>query len=203
MSSFDLETLKTRTFDCNDPQLLTLRERCRLILNEYNGIAPNEKEARQRLLTQLFGYETDARINSPFYCDYGTQIRLGRHCYMNVGCTLLDSGSITIGDHCLFGPHTQLYTSSHPFDPEMRRADLETAAPIVIGDDVWLGGGVIVCPGVTIGARSVVGAGSVVTRDIPPDSLYAGNPARFIRSFVQTPPPDTLGQEGAPSSTPP
>lgn len=193
----------TLPFDCNDPQLRALRGRCRLLLHEYNSLAPNEEDARRCLLAQIFGYETDARIHTPFHCDYGTRIHLGHHCYMNVGCTLLDAGSITIGDHCLFGPHTQLYTSSHPLDPVMRRAGLETAAPIVIEDDVWLGGGVIVCPGVTIGARSVVGAGSVVTHDVPPDSLFAGNPARLLRSFAPTQSPDTLGQVGSPSSMPP
>ena len=122
-----------------------------------------------------------AVICPPFQCDHGHGISIGEGTFVNFNCTMLDGGHIRIGCHCEIGPNCQFYTPIHPFDYIERRTPVETAKPITIGDDCWLGGGVIVLPGVTIGARSIIGAGSVVTRDIPADCVAAGNPCRVIR----------------------
>lgn len=126
-----------------------------------------------------------ATICPPFRCDHGHGIRLGEGVFLNHNCTLLDGAQITIGRHTLIGPNCQLYTPQHPFDYLERRETRETAYPITIGEDCWLGGGVVVCPGVTIGDRTIIAAGSVVTKDIPSDSLVAGNPAVVKRKLNQ------------------
>ena len=127
------------------------------------------------------GIPESATIVAPFYCDHGHGIRLGEDVFINADCVLLDGGLITIGAHTRLGPKCQLYTPTHPLDAMERRRPTETAHPITIGEDCWLGGGVIVCPGVTIGDRCIIAAGSVVTRDIPSDCLAAGNPAVIKR----------------------
>ena len=121
-------------------------------------------------------------IRAPFYCDYGYNISLGRGTFLNFDCVILDLASVRIGCRTLIGPKVQLLTAHHPFDVQQRAAGLEAGRPIEIGDDCWLGGGVIVCPGVRIGNRVIIGAGAVVTRDIPDDSVAVGNPARVIRT---------------------
>ena len=135
-------------------------------------------------MAELFGRTTDAWIQPPFYCDYGTNISLGAKVCFNFNCVVLDVMPVTIGDNVLFGPAVQLYTATHPINAAERRTGLELAKPITIGSDVWIGGGTIICPGVTIGDRSVIGAGSVVTRSIPADVTAAGNPCRVIRSLA-------------------
>lgn len=119
-----------------------------------------------------------------FTCDYGYNIRLGRHVFINYHCVFLDCAPIEIGNDVQIGPSVQLYTAQHPLDAGVRRSGLESALPIRIGNDVWIGGEAVVLPGVTIGARSVVGAGSVVVHNVPPDSLVVGNPARLVRTLV-------------------
>jgi maltose O-acetyltransferase len=162
-------------YDALDPELVEARKHARLLLARYN--ATGDREA----LTALFGrLADDAVVEAPFHCDYGFNISVGTRFYANVNCVFLDCAPIEIGDHVLLGPGVHLYTARHPLDSAERRRGLELAKPIVVGDDVWLGGGAIVLPGVTIGARVVVGAGSVVTRDVPADTRVAGNPARPI-----------------------
>ena len=162
-------------YDALDPELVEARERARLLLGRYN--ATGDREA----LTALFGrLADDAVVEPPFHCDYGFNISIGSRLYANVSCVFLDCAAIEIGDHVLLGPGVHLYTATHPLDSAERRRGLELAKPIVVGDDAWLGGGAIVLPGVTIGARAVVGAGSVVTRDVPADETVAGNPAGTI-----------------------
>ena len=162
-------------YDALDPELVEARERARLLLGRYN--ATGDREA----LTALFGrLADDAVVEPPFHCDYGFNISVGVRFYANVNCVFLDCAAIEIGDHVLLGPGVHLYTATHPLDSAERRRGLELAKPIVVGDDAWLGGGAIVLPGVTIGARAVVGAGSVVTRDVPADETVAGNPAGTI-----------------------
>lgn len=162
-------------YDALDPELVEARERARLLLARYN--ATGDREA----LTALFGrLADDTVVEPPFHCDYGFNISVGRRFYANVSCVFLDCASIEIGDHVLLGPGVHLYTATHPPDAAERRSGLELAKPIAVGDDAWLGGGAIVLPGVTIGARAVVGAGSVVTRDVSADERVAGNPARPI-----------------------
>jgi len=162
-------------YDALDPELVEARERARLLLARYN--ATGDREA----LTALFGrLADDTVVEPPFHCDYGFNISVGRRFYVNVNCVFLDCAPIEIGDHVLLGPGVHLYTATHPPDAAERRSGLELAKPISVGDDAWLGGGAIVLPGVTIAARAVVGAGSVVTRDVSADERVAGNPARPI-----------------------
>lgn len=163
---------------------LAAREHCRALASS----APGDTDERQRIIGALFGTITDAWIEPPFYCDYGRNITLGRKVFFNFDCVVLDVMPVRIGDHTLFGPAVQIYTATHPMDARERRSGLEFARPIAIGSDVWVGGGAIICPGVTIGDRAVIGAGSVVTRDIPADSIAVGNPARVIRTLKERAP---------------
>ncbi|SEF67918.1 sugar O-acetyltransferase [Nitrosomonas ureae] len=166
-----------------DPQLCWERDRSRDLCLLFNATRENQKEERQRLLAELFGKETDAWIQPPFFCDYGTNISLGTKVFFNFNCVVLDVTPVTISSNVLFGPSVQIYTATHPISAAERRKWLESAKPITIGSDVWVGGGAIICLGVAIGDRSVIGAGSVVTRDIPSDVIAAGNPARVIRTL--------------------
>jgi maltose O-acetyltransferase len=165
-------------YDALDPELVSARARARELLGRFNT-APH----RSLLEDLLSTVGTDAVTEPPFHCDYGFNISLGERFYANVGCVFLDCAPISIGDRTLLGPAVQLYAATHPLDAETRRLGLEYALPISIGDDVWLGGGAIVLPGVAIGDRAVVGAGSVVTSDVPADTVVAGNPARAVRSL--------------------
>ncbi len=170
-------------YDPLDPQLCEERQSCRDLCQDLNATREAQKEERQRILTALLGRETDAWIQPPFFCDYGTNIVLGSKVFFNFNCVVLDVMPVTIGNNVLFGPAVQIYTATHPISAVERRKWLEFAKPITIGSDVWVGGGAIICPGVTIGDRSVIGAGSVVTRDIPADVFAAGNPARVVRAL--------------------
>lgn len=171
-------------YDPTDAQLVADRQRARDLLKRLNDSREDEQAEREKILMELFGAETDAYIQPPFYCDYGSNITLGKKVFMNFNCVVLDVAPVRIGDHVLFGPAVQVYAATHPLDAAVRRQGLEAGKPVVIGADVWVGGGAIVCPGVTIGARSVIGAGSVVTRDIPEDVFAAGNPCRVMRSLI-------------------
>lgn len=171
-------------YDGADPELVAARTRARQLLRRLNDTFGQDEGVRAELLAALLGYPSDAWIEPPFYCDYGPNIRLGREVYFNFNCTILDVALVEIGDRTLFGPAVHIYTASHPLSAAQRRSGLESGQPVQIGADCWIGGGVIICPGVTIGARCVIGAGSVVTRDIPEDSLAAGNPCRMVRSLA-------------------
>jgi maltose O-acetyltransferase len=163
----------------DDPELVAGRKACRRLTEMFNAGAP---EALRRLFG---GLGEGSEVLPRFQCDYGTQITVGAGCFINYDAIFLDCASITIGDRVSIGPRVQLVTALHPVDDHpARRAGWESAAPIVIGDNVWLAAGVIVCPGVTIGDNAVIGAGSVVTRDVPPGVLAAGNPCRIIRELA-------------------
>jgi maltose O-acetyltransferase len=150
----------------------------------YNATTVRQGPLRRRLLEQLLGgIGEGTEIRPPLYVDYGAHLRIGARSFANFGLVALDVASITIGDDVQIGPNVQLLTPTHPVEPEPRRQKWEAAQPIVIGDNVWLGGGAIVLPGVTIGANTVVGAGSVVTRDLPADVVAVGNPARVVRTL--------------------
>ena len=167
-----------------DPELLEARLRCTQMLERYNRTSRTDGETRRAILaTLLGGIGKDVDVVGPFYCDYGTQITLEDGVYMNFNATLLDVAPILIKRGAMVGPGVQLLTATHTLDVETRRKGLEFGKPITIGEEVWLGGGVIVCPGVTIGDRTTVGAGSVVTRDLPADVVAVGNPARVIRKL--------------------
>lgn len=172
-----------------DPVLWRESRRAMALTQQYNACSPWNSWRRRSLLEDLLGsLGENTEIRAPFHCDYGYQIHIGSGTFVNYGLVALDVGRIAIGDDVQIGPHVQLLTSTHPLDPRARRAKWESALPISIGDNVWLGGGVIVCPGVTVGNDSVVGAGSVVTRDLPPGVLAMGNPARVVRSLVDPKP---------------
>jgi maltose O-acetyltransferase len=166
----------------DDPVLEEERRRAALLTKEYNDSSPDDAAGRLRILGELLGsFGEGSEIRPPFYCDYGYQTYVGARTFANFGLVVLDVARITIGDDVQIGPYVQLLTATHPLEPEPRRARWESGAPILIGDNVWLGGGSVVCPGVTIGADTVVGAGSVVTRDLPAGVLALGAPARVVR----------------------
>lgn len=169
-----------------DPELAQDRSRCRTLLDEFNAIPPQSAE-RHPIAEILFGsWHQDNFINVTFQCDYGSNIFFGKGIEMNYNCVFLDCGKIVIGDHVFMGPAVQIYAVNHPLDPVERRSGKEIGLNVTIGNDVWIGGGAIICPGVTIGSGSVIGAGSVVTKNIPENSLAVGNPARVIRSVVNS-----------------
>jgi len=171
-------------YDAMDPQLVTERRRARELCKELNDSHDEERELRGRIIRELFGRAGDGVwIEPPFHCDYGTNITLGSNVYFNFDCVILDPAAVTIGDNTMFGPAVQIYTATHSIGASDRRMGRELAQPIEIGSDVWVGGGAIILPGVHVGARSVIGAGSVVTRDIPEDVFAAGNPCRVIRNI--------------------
>ena len=170
-------------YDPLDPELVADRTRARDLCQALNQTREADEEERRRLLVELFGAGGgDVWMQPPFFCDYGRNIFLGRRVFFNFNCVVLDVCPVRIGDFTLFGPAVQIYTATHPFDPELRRSR-EFAKPIEIGGDVWVGGAAIICPGVRIGSKSVIGAGSVVTRDIPEGVFAAGNPCRVIRTL--------------------
>jgi maltose O-acetyltransferase len=167
-----------------DPELIEMAERAGRLQDEYNRSATGNEEARRAILAELLGAIGEASvIRPPFFCDYGSNIRVGAATFVNFGLVALDVAAITIGDDVQIGPNVQLLTPTHPVDADLRRAKWEAAEPIAIEDNVWLGGGAIVLAGVTVGADSVIGAGSVVTRDIPPGVVAVGNPARVVRAL--------------------
>ena len=167
-----------------DPELVEAKDRAARLLEAYNRSTVDELDLRGRILAELLGgFGADSEIRPPFLCGYGSQIRIGRRTFVNVGLVALDVAPITIGDDVQIGPNVQLLTPIHPIEPELRRAKWESAEPITIGDTVWLGGGAIVLPGVTIAENTVVGAGAVVTKDLPANVVAVGNPARVLRSI--------------------
>jgi maltose O-acetyltransferase len=166
-------------------EMLLERRRCQTLLDSFNRIPAGEDERQQAILRELLGsIGAGSWVVPRFQCIYGYFIRLGSNTFLNFDAILMDCAPISIGDDVSIGPRVQLLTALHPMDDhEARRQRWETAAPVTIGDNVWLGGGVIVCPGVTVGANTVVGAGSVVTRDLPAGAFAAGNPCRVIREL--------------------
>jgi maltose O-acetyltransferase len=167
-----------------DPELAAASRRARDLLTAYNSARADDAAGRRRILDELLGgFGDDSEIRAPFHCDYGAHIHVGTGTFANFGLVALDVAAITIGDDVQIGPYVQLLTPTHPLDPELRRAKWEAAEPISIGDNVWLGGGVIVLAGVSIGQNTVVGAGAVVTRDLPADVVALGTPARVVRSL--------------------
>jgi maltose O-acetyltransferase len=167
-----------------DPQLVTEDQRAQELLFRFNMTRPNADDERRVLLLDLFDvFGTGAVLKPSFRCDYGSNISIGEDSFINYDCVFLDCNRITIGREVQIAPRVQIYTATHPLDAATRRSKLEFALPVVIKDGAWLGGGVIVFPGVTIGENTVVGAGSVVTRDLPPGVLAVGNPCRVLRSL--------------------
>lgn len=176
-------------YDSRDPELLEIYFNARRVIRKISMIDPSNQKAITAHYKSLFGYMGDnVWIESPFYCDFGENISIGDGSFINMNCVFLDTNKITLGKSVLIAPAVQLYTASHPISPSERiindgKSYVDVTAPITVGDRVWIGGGAIVLPGVTIGEGSTIGAGSVVTKDVPPFVLAAGNPCRVIRSI--------------------
>ncbi len=175
--------LSGELYFAGDEELAALRKRCRLLLDKINSSPFDDFTGRQALFTELFGYEPEFYIQLPFYCDYGTNIKIGKNTEFNFGVCILDCAEVTIGESCLIAPNVQFYAATHPIDPEVRKSGKELAKPINIGNNVWIGGNSVICPGVTIGDNSVIGAGSVVCKDIPANVVAVGNPCRVVKSL--------------------
>jgi maltose O-acetyltransferase len=183
-----------------DPEIQADAARAHELMERYNATRASEPDLRDRLLRELLGEVGEGvAVRPPFWIDYGTNIAIGARTFVNYDCVMLDVAPIRIGAACQLATRVQLLTATHPIDPEPRRAGWEAAEPITIGDDVWLGGGAIVCPGITIGEDTVVGAGAVVTRDLPAGVVAAGVPARVLREIG---PEDAVEIRGGASETP-
>jgi len=168
-------------YDPLDLDLVAARERARDRCQSLNATRESQQQERRRILRDLFGAGGHSVwMQPPFFCDYGTNIELGERVFFNFNCVVLDVCRVRIGDFTLIGPAVQIYTPMHPLDAGARRS-AEFGKPVAIGSDVWIGGGAIILPGVQIGSRAVIGAGSVVTRDVPTAVFAAGNPCRVIR----------------------
>jgi maltose O-acetyltransferase len=181
MSVWD-DMVAGRLYDAGDPDLVARRKRAQELMSAYNATTYHDSALRRLLKEELFSGSADNAIRSPVYVDYGTNVVLGRRVFMNYGCVLLDVCPIVIGDDCDIGPYVQILTADHPRDPETRESGLEFGRPVTLGRNVWIGGGAIVLPGVTVGDHAVIGAGAVVTRDVEPGATVAGNPARPLVS---------------------
>ena len=172
-------------YDPMDAELVAGRDRARDLCQDLNATREGQADERRSILIELFGKGGDSVwMQPPFFCDYGVNIELGERVFFNFNCVVLDVCPIRIGSYTLFGPAVQIYTPMHPMNAEQRRLK-EFGKPIEIGSDVWVGGGAIILPGVTIGSRTVIGAGSVVSRSIPEGVFAAGNPCRVIREITE------------------
>jgi maltose O-acetyltransferase len=171
-------------YDAGHSELKAARERCRSIYHSFNTHW-QEKPERDALLSELLGSRGElCAINPPFFCDYGANIFVGENFYANVNCTILDVCEVHIGDNVLLAPGVQIYTAAHPVAVAPRVAGVEFGKPVRIGNNVWIGGSTVICPGVTIGDNSIIGAGSVVTKDIPANVVAVGNPCRVLRPMT-------------------
>ena len=159
--------------------------RCRRILQKLNFMDRSDLAGIAKVTAELLGSSEGAFINPPFYCDYGNHIKVGKNFFANYNCTIIDVAEVRIGDNCLMAPNVAIYTAGHPVYPSTRNSAYEYGKAVTIGDNVWLGGNTVVCPGVHIGSNSVIGAGSVVTRDIPDWCIAAGNPCRVLRKITE------------------
>jgi maltose O-acetyltransferase len=184
VSSHKERMLSGEAYLADDPELLDERRACRLLTERFNAASVAAPATREEILQRLLGeFGEGSEIMSPFQCDYGYQISIGARSFINFGAVILDSARVSIGDEVQIGPNVQLITPTHPLDPTERRTRFESASPIHIGDGAWLATGVIVLPGVTVGADAVVGAGSLVTKDVPKRHLCVGSPARVVREL--------------------
>lgn len=172
-------------YDANyDQELIIARRYAQDKYYEYNQVRPSDDEKKQEILAELLGYKPDnVDVSQPFYCDYGTNIVFGSNVHVNLSCYFMDGAKITIGNNCFIGPYSGFYTAAHPVAPEPRNEGLEQARPITVGDNCWFGANVSVMPGVTIGNNCVISAGSVVTKDMPDNSVIMGVPAKAVREI--------------------
>ncbi|MGN0238103.1 MAG: sugar O-acetyltransferase [Lepagella sp.] len=181
LSEYD-KMISGEMYNAANQELLTMLNVCKDYCWEYNNIRPTLIEERNKKLHEILGQcDEHTLINQPFYCDYGKHIRVGKRFFANFNWTVLDEAYVTIGDDCFIGPSVSIYTACHSTNPEERNSRREWAKPVVIGNNCWIGGGVTILPGVTIGDNVTIGAGSVVVKDIPSDSIAVGNPAKVIK----------------------
>lgn len=181
MKSEKEKMLAGKLYNAGDEELVSERDYARKLTFEFNHTRPSDKELRQKILKQLIVSKGSFNIEAPFNCDYGYNIEVGENFYANYGCIILDVNKVSIGNNVLLAPNVQIYTATHPIDPIERLSGKEFAKPISIGDNVWVGGGTIICPGVKIGNNVTIGAGSVVAKDIPDNVIAVGNPCRVIK----------------------
>lgn len=167
-----------------DQSVLEEQKRARRLTQALNTADRSDFETLAAITKELLGKSENACINPPFYCDYGSHIEVGKNFFANYNCTILDVAKVTIGDNCLMAPNVAIYTAGHPLHPDTRNTAYEYGIEVTIGDNVWIGGNVVICPGVHIGNNVVIGAGSVVTKDIPDWSVAAGNPCKVIRKIT-------------------
>lgn len=169
----------------SDEKVFEEQKRARRLTQELNTADRADFEKIAGIVKELLGKSEGAMINPPFYCDYGNHIEVGKNFFANYNCTILDVAKVVIGDNCLLAPNVAIYTAGHPVHPETRNTMYEYGIEVTIGDNVWIGGNSVICPGVYIGDNCVIGAGSVVTKDIPKWSIAAGNPCKVIRKITE------------------
>ena len=176
--------LSGQMYNPNDAVLAAERHKARTLFQEINSLDESKKKERNQLLRQLLPNGGKGLwIEPPFYCDYGYNIQTGKSVFFNFNCTILDVMKVDIGNHVLIGPNVQIYTATHPLDAKTRNSWLEFAKPVSIGNNVWIGGNAVICPGVSIGDGAVIGAGAVVTKSVPENVVVAGNPAKIIKEI--------------------
>lgn len=168
----------------SDKEIFEEQKRARKLTQAMNTADRSDFDKISKLVKELLGKSENAFINPPFYCDYGDHIEVGKNFFANYNCTILDVARVVIGDNCQFAPNVSIYTAGHPLHPDTRNTLYEYGIEVTIGDNVWVGGNTVICPGVHIGSNSVIGAGSVVTKDIPDWSVAAGNPCKVIRKIT-------------------
>lgn len=178
---------KGMLYDANyDKELIAQREKCKDLCYEFNQLRPSQTKEQANIIKKLFGKtKNNFCVTAPFWCDYGFNIEIGENFYVNHGCIILDGAKVIFGDNVFIAPNCGFHTAGHPLDVEQRNQGLEYAYPIIIGDNVWIGASVTVLPGVTIGSNTVIGAGSVVNKNIPDGVVAAGNPCRVIRNITE------------------
>lgn len=169
----------------SDRAVMEEQKRTRKILHRLNTVDPSDFDEIGRLVKELFGKSDKAFVNPPFYCDYGFHIETGKNFFANYNCTIIDVARVTIGDNCQFASNVSIYTAGHPVHPDSRNSLYEYGIGVSIGDNVWIGGSTVILPGVHIGSNTVIGAGSVVTKDIPDWVVAAGNPCKVIRKITE------------------
>ena len=169
----------------SDGAVMEEQKACRRILQRLNFMDRSDFDGISEVVKELLGKSENAFINPPFYCDYGKHIEVGKNFFANYNCCIIDVAKVKIGDYCQMAPNVAIYTAGHPIHPDSRNSLYEYGKAITIGDNVWIGGNTVICPGVTIGDNVVIGAGSVVTRDIPAWTVAAGNPCRVIRQITE------------------
>ena len=169
----------------SDPSVMNEQKRARRLTQQLNTMDRSDYEGIAAVVKELFGKSDNAFVNPPFYCDYGHNIEIGKNAFINYNCTIIDVGKVVIGDNCLIAPNVSIYTAGHPVHPATRNSMYEYGIDITIGDNVWIGGNVVIMPGVHIGDNVVIGAGSIVTKDIPAWTVAAGNPCKVIRKITE------------------